>query len=314
MENIQPQEKKYTEKKIKKLVPFFKKHKKPIVIILAVLLLFLAVTTTLSSIKAHKAKTQLENKIFITDAYSDGAWIKIYAFKDGKIATESWYLNSLEISGDITAFNHKYKVVASIFSDKIDIMTKYQNGWVKTVTVYLDDAGAIQHYKYTESMPDWHETTLEAIENLQIRKMCNHAFGEWVITKVASCTVPGEKKQVCQKCNFEQTEQIFKEHDYVNSICSVCGSKKAAEKADITANTWYTYDGGPLCVQNCLVKSATSIGQGKGMMVQYHAVCQHCHAIDETSKLAGPEVNYEVKKVYYCNECGGQTLIRLKID
>lgn len=316
MESIQPEKKKLPTNKTQKIIFILKTHKKPIIIILAVLLLFLAVTTTLSSIKANKVKVQIENKIFIDGDH-------VYAFKDGLIAQESWYPDRSEIEGDLTTFERKYRVAASVFSNQIEIQSKYPHGWINTITVYLDDNNSVQLYSYTgEKAENWKEITLEAVEKMRIQKMCDHAFGESVITKVASCTEPGEEKQVCEKCAFEQTQKVYKQHNYVNEICSVCGTKKEAEKkdeptkevekSDIDPNTWYTYNG-VLHIQNCLVISATSVSQGRGMMVQYCAVCQHCHAVDKFSKLAGPEVDYEVKKIYYCNECGGQTLVRLKI-
>lgn len=298
----------------KKLILALKKHSKLICIIAAAIVLIVAAITIPSAIKANQVKTQLENKIFITDAYNDGSWIDIYAFKSGKIAAETWYLDSLETSGDIANFNTKYRIVASIFDDKIEIQSKYPHGWIKTVTVYLDNAGVVQYYKYTDAMPDWHETTLETVLNLRAEKMCDHNFGKAIVTKAATCTEPGEEKQVCQKCGFEQKKSVYVQHDYVNGVCSICGAKKAAENAEIKPNTWYTYDNTVLQIQNCLVKAAISISQGKGMEIQYRAVCQYCHAVDNTIKPAGVEAGSEIEKIHSCGECGKQTLVKFKID
>lgn len=300
--------------KTKKLLTAVKQHKKLIFIIVAAVVIAFVTITILSIIKANKIKPLLENKIFMESPYDDSS-ISIYAFKDGKIATERWYFPSLEIEGDITAFEHKYRIVASIFSDKIKIQEKLPSlGWVNAVFVYLDDAGLVQSYKFTNLTPDWHETTLESVESLRTVKMCNHTFGKAQVIKKATCSSTGTEKQVCNICGYEKTTTTAKlEHNYVNKVCSICKEKKPAEKANIEANTWYVYKNSVLQIQNCIVSSAFSTSQGEAMLVQYYAVCQHCHVIDESSNLAGPEFGYDVSRIHTCSECKGQTVVRLKL-
>lgn len=144
---------------------------------------------------------------------------------------------------------------------------------------------------------------------------CKHEYGDLVVAAVATCSESGKETQTCKKCSYVKVNVIDKlSHKYVNKICSVCGTEWVPEKSDLKPNTWYTISDGVLHVQNCLVESAVSVSQGKAMSVMYYAVCQHCHVIDNMWKLAGPEVNYEVKKIHYCSECGRETLVRLKID
>lgn len=167
----------------------------------------------------------------------------------------------------------------------------------------------------------WERISLEeALEfekesrKLWAQKSCDHEYGNLIVAEEATCSKGGKETKTCKKCDYVWVNETDKlPHNFVNKICSVCGEEWVPEKADLKPNAWYTYDGGPLNVQNCLVVSALSVSQGKAMTVQYYAVCSHCHVIDDCSQLAGPEVNYEVKRIYTCNECGGQTLVRLKI-
>ena len=300
------------EKKDNKFISFLKKQKKLIFLVSGILLLAIAIVVSLSAIKAGRIKAQLENQVYITSG-GPTAQREVYAFENGKIATETWYLSSFESNGDINSFARKYKVSASIFSKTAWIMTKYPHGWIKTQAVYLDSNGVVRPYNFTQYTTfDWEKTTLEAVNMLRKESLCDHSFTDTVI-KVASCKEMGETKQTCQKCGFEKTITTTASHNYVNKICSVCGQKKQAEKATISANTWYSYKD-VLQVQNCLVKEAFSTGGGKSMMVQYYAVCQQCHAIDETSKLSSPEVGYDVERIHTCDECGAYTTVRLRID
>ena len=51
-----------------------------------------------------------------------------------------------------------------------------------------------------------------------------HTYGEWVITKNATCTADGTKTKTCTGCGATQTEVIAKlGHNFVEGKCSVCG-------------------------------------------------------------------------------------------
>lgn len=64
----------------------------------------------------------------------------------------------------------------------------------------------------------------------------NHAFGEWEVTKEATCTGDGSQTRTCEKCNYQQTQAISaKGHSYSTDwtsdasghwhACGVCGTK-----------------------------------------------------------------------------------------
>ena len=36
----------------------------------------------------------------------------------------------------------------------------------------------------------------------------NHAFGEWEVTKEATCTEDGSQTRTCEKCNYQETQAI----------------------------------------------------------------------------------------------------------
>lgn len=87
-----------------------------------------------------------------------------------------------------------------------------------------------------------------------------HKYGEWIITKEASCTENGSKEKICSDCGKKIVEVIPAAHSYSDwttvkeptcteegkkeRVCSVCGNK---EEAVISAsghqwNTGYTID------------------------------------------------------------------------
>lgn len=64
----------------------------------------------------------------------------------------------------------------------------------------------------------------------------NHAFGEWEVTKEATCTEDGSQTRTCEKCNYQETQAISaKGHSYSTDwssdasghwhACAVCGDK-----------------------------------------------------------------------------------------
>lgn len=178
--------------------------------IYATALLLLIITTVTISIlnasKAAKVKDYIEGKTFISQdfVYKD---YEAYSFKDGKIAEERVlsYLNYKDddgkVYGDITNFSNKYKVEASVFSDKIWILTQHPHGYSRTVAVYLED-GVVKKYKHTIDTPEWEETTLEQINTLRINTICNHKYSEWNIINEATITIKGKKERACSKCGM----------------------------------------------------------------------------------------------------------------
>ncbi len=57
-----------------------------------------------------------------------------------------------------------------------------------------------------------------------------HAFGEWTVTKAATCTEPGEQTRSCD-CGYSETQVIpATGHDYVNGVCANCGAVQTPDK------------------------------------------------------------------------------------
>ena len=57
-----------------------------------------------------------------------------------------------------------------------------------------------------------------------------HAFGEWTVTKEATCTEPGEQTHTCD-CGYSETQVIpATGHDYVNGVCANCGAVQTPDK------------------------------------------------------------------------------------
>lgn len=116
----------------------------------------------------------------------------------------------------------------------------------------------------------------------------------------------------CSQCGADCTFRGLEEDGRCED-CTIGSFQKVAQKSEIEPNTWYIYDN-VLCFQNCELKDVVSVGQGKALLVQYYAVCQYCHTIDDVSELAGPEVNYDVERIHYCDVCERSTLVKFKID
>ena len=56
-----------------------------------------------------------------------------------------------------------------------------------------------------------------------------HSFGDWVVTKEATCTEPGEQTRSCD-CGHTETQVIpATGHDYVDGVCTKCGAVKSPD-------------------------------------------------------------------------------------
>ena len=106
----------------------------------------------------------------------------------------------------------------------------------------------------------------DLIEGAVIAKL-PHSYGEWVVTKEATCTVAGSREKVCSACGDKVTEEIpaahkwndfytvdkvatYDEDGYESIYCSVCGERKAGSERVIPklkrnpgwfqeGDTWY---------------------------------------------------------------------------
>jgi len=293
-----------------KVITFVKQHKKLFLIgfiaITVIVLACILANAINNAVLTDRVQSYLDGKMFIK---KEGIWTTAYTFNKNTMGKECWCSSDQYSSGDINEML-RYKATGSLGSEEVQLWYKDDGKWWGGPVVLLCEDGSVKFTGWGE----WSEATIDEINTLRRVTLCKHKFGQDVVIKAATCASGGETSHTCIKCGYLETQSTSPlEHNYKNKICTKCGEKKPLEKSDLKANTWYTYDGGPLHIQNCLVKSAVSASQGKAMSVSYYPVCGHCHAVSYSLHLAGPEVNYEVERIYYCNECGGPTLVRLKI-
>lgn len=98
-------------------------------------------------------------------------------------------------------------------------------------------------------------------------------------------------------------------------ILKNCGSSALSDSSGgITANSWYTYtDLNILKVQNCLVSSAGLFSHNV-VSVSYYPVCRSCHTVSQSLEISSASPNYPKTKSYYCDECGANTTVKLKVE
>ena len=66
-----------------------------------------------------------------------------------------------------------------------------------------------------------------------------HAFGQWTVTKEATCTEDGSKERVCE-CGEKETEVIDAlGHDFVNGECSRCDAVMDAAFEDVPVGSFF---------------------------------------------------------------------------
>lgn len=290
------------------LFVFMRKYKIIFFIIIGAVLLFFVVNSIYSAVISQKVQNFLDGKTFLEDCYREGYYASAYHFSGNTVTEEYWRMKEYEIVGNINDTGKKYRVSASLLSKRIDI--KLAGDSYSELQLTIDDNGKIVPLFKANN---WSQISYEKLAALRLQYMCDHEFGPEIITQEATCSVSGQVSLTCSKCGYTKTQPTQRlEHTYQNRVCLVCGAEKQPEKADIDANSWYVYED-VLYIQNCLVKSAISVSNGRGMMVTYHAVCQHCHAIEEYFKMAGPEVNYPVDKIHICDWCGKNTIVKFKI-
>ena len=90
----------------------------------------------------------------------------------------------------------------------------------------------------------WHATTCEHAE--EVSGKTAHTFGEWTVTKAATCTEKGSRKHTCSVCKYEVTEDISaKGHAYSENWTSdatdhwhTATCEHAEEVSDKTAHTF----------------------------------------------------------------------------
>lgn len=73
---------------------------------------------------------------------------------------------------------------------------------------------------------------------------CAHTYGNWSVTKSASCTESGTETRVCSLCQKTETRTINAlGHSYSNGVCSKCGERENTN-TPVTPNPPVTPDSG----------------------------------------------------------------------
>ena len=84
----------------------------------------------------------------------------------------------------------------------------------------------------------------------------NHTFGDWVITKNATCVAEGSKKRTCTVCGVEEVETIpTTGHKWANGKCTVCGEALVIG-ANINYHEYISESGGTVSASYTSTKTA----------------------------------------------------------
>lgn len=63
-----------------------------------------------------------------------------------------------------------------------------------------------------------------------------HNFGEWTVSKEATCLQNGEQIRKCDSCDYVETQKVEASHIYANGVCSSCGEIKPSDGLSFTLN------------------------------------------------------------------------------
>ena len=317
----EPQKKKSFSERIRH---FYQSHKTLLIIILLALLAVLIFIKIIDikhdrfeqAEKIAQAQEGMCYKVDYTDYnenYSTVYCTEIWSFKDGKYSC--LYVTYLDedreeiedLDGTLSDSYSNCAVEISLLGQPI------LNG--KKITVNEDMH--IINYKSGKCTPISFKEALtfeKECKTNYAQTNCWHEFGTAKVLKKPTCSSNGEEKQICKICGYEEITKTEKlDHDYENKVCSVCGAKKEAVKSDLKANSWYTYQD-VLHFQNIKLQNAFSVSNGKGMMVSYWFVCQYCHTVDDALQMSVPEFNYDISKIFTCDECGKMTTVKLVLE
>ncbi len=84
-----------------------------------------------------------------------------------------------------------------------------------------------------------------------------HSFGEWTVTKEATCTEKGEETRTCA-CGETETREIEAlGHDYVNGKCTRCDATLTSKFEDVKAGDFF-FDPVEWAVENGVTTGATA--------------------------------------------------------
>lgn len=289
-----------------------------IIIVFSILVLLTAIILGCEWIniakKNQKILSYMEGRNFFIDR-STSVWGPnkyVISVQDGEILIEHWKQSPQDKEG--TIIQSEGRLQTQLFATDTAIQVKGESYWSTVELVVICDDGTVTTLTYHDTDPVWEEKTKDELSQMRASFLCaNHEFSQWKVIKAPGCTTNGQQQHICEKCGYSESESIESlGHNYKNKICTICGEKKQPEISNIEANTWYTYQD-VLHFQNIKLQNAFSVSQGKGMMVSYYFVCQHCHAVDETLQQNIPEFNYKINKMFTCKECENFTTVRIEL-
>jgi len=292
------------------IIALCKKHRKALLIGIAIVFIIILVCVLPgiihNAIFTNRVQSNFDGKSFV---HTGKIYTSVYVFNENTMGMEYWCSSDKSSSGDINE-RFRYKVKGSLGSNELDLWYKEDGHWWCIPGYILCKDGSIEFVNPGE----WRQTTSDEIDTLRKEILCKHEFGQDITITTATCIHGGEISHTCIKCGYTETQStVALDHNYKNKVCTECGAEKQPEKAyDVEPNTWYTYQD-VLHFQNIKLQNAFSVSQGKGMMVSYYFVCQHCHVVDETLQQNVPEFSYDINKMFPCEECGGLTTVKIEL-
>ena len=100
----------------------------------------------------------------------------------------------------------------------------------------------------------------------------NHTFGDWVITKNATCVAEGSKKRTCTVCGVEEVETIpTTGHKWANGKCTVCGETLIIG-ANINYHEYVSESGGTVSASYTSTKTTRGSTNSSDSDATYSAV------------------------------------------
>ena len=99
-----------------------------------------------------------------------------------------------------------------------------------------------------------------------------HTYGEWVITKNATCVAEGSKKRTCTVCGVEEVETIpTTGHKWANGKCTVCGEALVIG-ANINYHEYVSESGGTVSASYTSTKTTRGSTNSSDSDATYSAV------------------------------------------
>ena len=99
-----------------------------------------------------------------------------------------------------------------------------------------------------------------------------HTYGDWVITKNATCVAEGSKKRTCTVCGVEEVETIpTTGHKWANGKCTVCGEALVIG-ANINYHEYVSESGGTVSASYTSTKTTRGSTNSSDSDATYSAV------------------------------------------